>query len=106
MVNGIDEKRLSQKHGKVKVFHFSVARIEDTNQYITPIIKKQPDYLILHVGTNDATPNTSNEIVDDLLMLKSNISKKLPSCRIILSKLIIRYGDRKANLMLMNTSQL
>ena len=40
MVNGIDEKRLSHKHGNVKVFHFSVARIEDINQYIIPIIKK------------------------------------------------------------------
>ena len=75
MVNGIDEKRLSKKHSNVKVFHFSGARIEDFNQYIAPIIKKQPDYLILHARTNDATTNTSKKIVDDLLILKSNISK-------------------------------
>ena len=50
-----------KKHGKVKVFHFSGARIEDINQYIIPIIKKQPDYLIRHVGTNDATTNTSKK---------------------------------------------
>ena len=59
MVNGIDEKRLSQKHGNVKVFQFSGAKIEDTNQCIISIIKKQPDYLILHTGTNDATTNLS-----------------------------------------------
>ena len=75
MVNGIDEKRLSKKHSNVKVFHFPGARIEDINQYIAPIIKKQPDYLILHARTNDATTNTSKKIVDDLLILKSNISK-------------------------------
>ena len=75
MVNGIDEKRLSKKHGNVKVFHFSGARIEEINQYIAPIIKKQPDYLILHARTNDATTNKSKKIVDDLLILKSNISK-------------------------------
>ena len=90
MVNSIDEKRFSKKHGNVKVFHFSGARIQDINQYIIPIIKKQPDYLILHVGTNDAKTNTSKKIVDDLLILKSNISKQLPSCRIVLPKLIIR----------------
>ena len=89
MVNHIDEKRLSTKHGNVKVFHFSATRIEHINQYIIPIIKKQPDYLILHVGTNDATTNTSKKIVDDLLILKSNISKQLPSCRIVLSKPIM-----------------
>ena len=59
MVNGIDKKLLSKKHGKVKVVHFSGARIEDINQYIIPIIKKQPDYLILHVWTNNAATNTS-----------------------------------------------
>ena len=75
MVNGIDEKRLSKKHGNVKVFHFSGARIEEINQYIAPIIKKQPDYLILHARTNDATTNKSKKTVDDLLILKSNISK-------------------------------
>ena len=75
MVNSIDERRLFKKHGNVKVFQFSGARIEDINQYIVQIIKKQPDYLILDVGTNDATTNTSKKILDDMLILKSNISK-------------------------------
>ena len=86
VINGIDEKRLSQKFGNVKVFHFSGARIEDLNHYIVPIIKNKPDYLILHVGTNDVTPNSSRKIVDNLLMLRTNISKQLPNCKIVLSK--------------------
>ena len=49
--------------------------IEDINQYTTLIIKKEPDYLILHVGTNDGTTNTSKTIIDDLVLLKSNILK-------------------------------
>ena len=77
MVNGIDEKRLSKKHGNVKVFHFSGARIEEINQYIIPIIMKQQDYLILHVGINDTTTNTSKKIVDDSLILKPNTLKQL-----------------------------
>ena len=52
MVNGIDEKRLSQKYGNVKIFHFSGARIEDLNHYIVPIIKNKPDYLILPARWN------------------------------------------------------
>ena len=79
MVNGIDEKRL-QKHGNVKVFYFSGARINDMNHHLMPIIVKQPDYLILYVGTNDSTTNTSRKIIDDLLMLKPNILKQLPNC--------------------------
>ena len=62
-----------KKHGKVKVFHFSGARIEDVNQDIIPIIKNQPDYLIRHVRTNDATTNTYEKIAGELLIiLKSN----------------------------------
>ena len=85
MVNGIDEKKL-QKHGNVKVFYFSGAKINDTNHHLMPIVAKCPDYLILHVGTNDATTNTSRKIVDDLHMLKCNILKQLPNCRVIVSK--------------------
>ena len=95
VVNGIDEKRLSKRHGNVKFFHFSEARIDDINRYIIPIIKKYPDYLILHVGTNSATTNTSKRIADDLLTLKSNVSKQTPSCRIVLSKPIILHHDGK-----------
>ena len=97
MVNGIDEKKL-QKHGNVKVFYFPGARINDTNHHLMPIIAKQPDYLILHVGTNDAITNTSRKLIDDLLMLKSNILKQLSNCRVIVSKPTIRIDHRKANL--------
>ena len=75
MINGIDKKKL-QKHGNV---YFSGARINDMNHHLIPIIAKQPNYLILRLGTNDATTNTSRKIIDDLLMLKSNILKQLPN---------------------------
>ena len=61
MINGIDEKKL-QKHAKVKVFYFSGARINDMNHRLIPIIAKRRDYLILHVGINDTTTNTSRKI--------------------------------------------
>ena len=48
MIKGMNEKRLSQKFGNVKVFHFSGARIENINHYIVAVIKNKPDYLILH----------------------------------------------------------
>ena len=102
MINRIDEKQLSQKFGNVKVFHFSGARIEDLNHYIVPIIKSKPYYLILQVGTNDATTKSSRKIVDDLLMLRTNISKQLPNRRIVLSKPTIRHDHGKANLTIRN----
>ena len=38
-------------------------------------------------------------------ILKSNISKQLPSCRIVLSKPIIRHDDGKANLRIRNVNK-
>ena len=69
------------------------------------MIKNKPDYLIFHVGTNDATTNSSRKIVDDLLMLKTNISKQLPNCRIVLSKPTIRHDHGKANLTIRNVNK-
>ena len=77
MVNGTHKKLLSKKHRNVKVFHFSGIRVEHINLYIIPIIKKQPDCLIIHVGTNYTRTNMSNKIVDSLLKLKSNIAKTI-----------------------------
>ena len=70
-----------------------------------PIIKNKPDYLILHVGTNDTTTNSSRKIYVDLLMLRTNISKQLPKCRIVLSKPTIRHDHGKANLTVRNVKK-
>ena len=75
------------------------------NHHLMPIIAKQPDYLILHVGTNDATTNTSRKIIDDLLMLKCNILKQLPNCRVIVSKPTVWRDHGKANLTLRNVNK-
>ena len=104
MVNGIDEKKL-QKNGSAKVFYFSGARINDMNHHLMPIIAKRPDYLILHVGTNDATTNTSRKIIDDLLVLKCHILKQLQNCRVIVSKPTVRIDHGKANLTLRNVNK-
>ena len=104
MVSGIDKKKL-QKHGSVKVFYFSVARINGMNYHLMRIIAKQPDYSILHVGTNDATTITSGKIIDDLLMLKRNIFKQLSNCRVIVFKLTVRIDHGKANLTLRNVNK-
>ena len=38
-------------------------------------------------------------------MLKTNISKQLPNCRILLSKLTIRHDHGKANLTIRNANK-
>ena len=104
MINGTGEKKL-QKHGNVKVFYFSGARINDINHHLMQIITKQTDYLIFHVGTYDATTNTSRKIIDELVILKCNILKQLPNRRAVVSKPIIRIDYGKANLTLRSVNK-
>ena len=75
------------------------------NHCLMPVIAKRPDYLILHVETNNATTNTSRKIIDDLLMLKWNILEQLPSCRVTFSKPTVRIDHGKANLTLRNVNK-
>ena len=42
---------------KVYVKDFRGARITCTQDYVRPTIRENPDYIILHVGTNDQTAN-------------------------------------------------
>ena len=69
------------------------------------IIVKQPDYLILHVGTNDATTNTSRKIIGNLLMLKCNILKQLPKDRNVVCNPTTLIDHGNANLTLHNVNK-
>ena len=89
MSEDLDERKVSSKR-VVKVRKFSGATTDDMYHYLMPLIQKQPDNVILHVGTNDASSCNSSEIVNNRLKLRSFISQKLPNANIILSKPIMR----------------
>ena len=95
---GIDENRLSTGKHKVKVRYFPGARTDDMYDYMKPLLRKLPDYIILHIGTNDAVNNTSREILDKILKLKTYIQKELPKCQITISTPIKRHDHGKASL--------
>ena len=53
--------------------------------YMTPLLWKFPDSIILLIGTNNALDNTSREILDNILKLKPYIQKELPKYKITIS---------------------
>ena len=57
-----------------------------------------PDYIILYIGINDAVSNTSREILDKILKLKTYIQKELLKCQITISTPIKRRYHGKASL--------
>ena len=65
---------------------------------IKSILKRDPDYIIFHVGTNNETNLTARDILDKLLRLKSTILDARKSCKVIISQLTLRFDNGKAAL--------
>ena len=93
-LNGIMEKRMGQN---IKVRAFPGARVNDMFSYLIPLLKKNPKYVILHVGTNDTVNNSTEEILNKILQLKNYVEKALPESVVIISHPTIRIDDIKAN---------
>ena len=97
MINQLDEERLSKSSKRnVKVRSFGGATIKMMYDRITPLLKKKPETVILHVGTADATYKSSNEIMDDLLKLNYFIENSLGDCNVVFSLPITRTDNGKA----------
>ena len=97
ILNGVIERNLSNDRS-VKVRKFPGATVDDLRLHALPIIRKQPKYLIIHAGTNDAVKFTPRDILNKLLQLKSFIQEKLPDADIIVSTPTLRSDNGKAAL--------
>ena len=101
IINGIEESRITKKF-PVKVRSYQGAKISDMYDYLTPLLKKEPTYIFLHVGSNNSPNEDSTAILDKLLLLKMHIKLILPNVKIYLSCPVLRIDDAKANLTLRN----
>ena len=95
MFRHIDETHMPSNFN-VKVRRFLSAKISDMYHSLTPFLYKKPDYIVLHVGTNDTVDSQASAIVDKLLQLKYFVKEKLPNCKIVLSRPIRRAQSKVA----------
>ena len=68
--------------------------------YLVPLLEKMPDYVILHVGTNDAIDYEASYIVKKILQVKKFIKLRLPNCKVIISRPIKRHDKDNASLVI------
>ena len=76
---------------------FPGAKTDDMFYYLVPLLEKNPDYVILHVGTNDAVDHQSSDIISKIFKLKEFIQLKVPNCKVIISTPIKAHGNKKAS---------
>ena len=74
---------------KLFVNSFPRATVDDMKDYARPIIKRNPDLLILHCGTNDLNTNKSlHEISSNIMKLALEL--KHPHKDIMISGIVTR----------------
>ena len=97
-ISEIREELLKTDKHNVKVRFLRGGNIEDMEDNVKPILKREPDCLILHVGTNNATNFTVRDILGKLLQSKSKILNDHKSCKLIISQPTLRSDNGKAAL--------
>ena len=96
MIKFIDARKLRHSTNmKIAVKTFPGARTEDMMHYVKPTLNKQPNQLIIHVGTNDLSSKTPTEIVKSIAALGDAFKTEDPKIDLTFSEVIAR-NDEKA----------
>ena len=95
IISGIEERRLKKYKAKVRAFPGST--VSDMHDYLKPLLKKKPTYLILQIGSNDSPFKTYNEIASEISDLITFINSILPETKVFTSCPVIRLDNKKAN---------
>ena len=99
MLNNIKEKfDLNTKTSNVSVRSFSGATIEDMKDYSIPLLRKEPNVLIIHAGTNNVRTDKPSIIADKLVNLQEHIIKIAPSTKVVLSNIVRRHDYEQEQL--------
>ena len=69
MLGHTDETRMPKKF-RVKVRLFPGSKTEDIFSCIVPLLEKILDYVIFHVGSNDAIDYVASDIIKKILQVK------------------------------------
>ena len=76
---------------------FAGATISDMEDFLKPAIRKEPNSIILHVGTNDIEHDAAKRVAEGVLNLAIQVTENSPSTEIVISAILPRTD--KPNLM-------
>lgn len=87
LLHGIHERGLTKKHS-VKVKAHGGATTRDMIDHIKPVLRRQPDTIIVHCGTNDLTANVNTiEQMEEILKVAKQESS---NTKIVISSVVTR----------------
>ena len=81
---------------KIFVKHFSGTTTNCMEDYMKPSLQKDPNHIILHVGTNELIlDRTSPDIATSIVNLACSMKGK--NCDVSISNIILRTDNKKFN---------
>ena len=89
----LNPRKLEQGiNGKANIKTFPGASIDDMLHYVKPTTEKQPDHIILHIGTNDLRNKSPEVMISTIQKLGESIQEG-NSIELTLSEVIARNDD-------------
>ena len=79
---------------KVVVKKFRGAATKDMEDFIKPILRKDPENIIIHVWTNDVNSQEPRLIAEGIVNLALQIEGDAPNTNIAISGLVSRADDK------------
>ena len=79
MVKNIKGWLMSRKK-HVRVYSFPGAKTDEMESFVKPLIARQPDEIIIHIGTNDLSRTSAGQVTDNILKLAAEIKKHGIKC--------------------------
>ncbi len=94
MIKHLDRGRLrrsvAKKALKISTESYSGANCDAMKHHIKPCLAKNPDVVILHVGTNDIAQKNAKEIAKGVAEIGNIIQNQSPNTKVVISELITR----------------
>ena len=102
ILNQMDGERLAgSRELEVSVHSHGGCTVSCMYSHLVPVIKDNPDYVIIHIGTNDCEKKTSCEVLAEIMALKKYI-EQATKAKVIFSLPTIRDDNKKANTIISN----
>ena len=94
MLKYLNPNKLRQNLRKnVLVRTFPGAKVMDMKHYVQPALSTSPETLVLHVGTNDLSQKSVQEVLQDLTSLGQSICTDSPKTKLVISGIIKRTDN-------------
>ena len=97
---------MSSATNRVTVKSFSGATIEDMSDFMKPILRKKPETVILHIGTNNLRKGDAKSVADGIITLAQSIDQQCSDTEIIVSGIISRSDVISASSRVRETNEL